>query len=98
MAEGRGKAEWGRMSVLLALLANINRDPKRSRTLTPKDFNPYYAKKERRIENFGSLKELFVPSENANEKVVAMDHNSAGDAVANDGVGITTSGTEAGSQ
>ena len=42
MAEGRGREEWGRMSSLLALIANVNRDPEEKRTLfEPSDFNPY---------------------------------------------------------
>jgi len=44
MAEGRGRDEWGRMSSLLALLANVNRDPRRTRAFTPADFNPYEAR------------------------------------------------------
>ena len=41
MGEGRERAEWSRLSVLLCLLANINRDPKKSRALKPADFDPY---------------------------------------------------------
>jgi hypothetical protein len=41
MAEGRGRDEWGRMSSLLALVANVNRDPRRTRAFKPADFNPY---------------------------------------------------------
>ncbi|HUS82485.1 MAG TPA: hypothetical protein VM013_04415 [Dehalococcoidia bacterium] len=41
MGEGRERAEWSRLSVLLCLLANINRDPKKSRALKPSDFDPY---------------------------------------------------------
>ena len=41
MAEARGKAEWGRTSALLALTANMNRDPKKGQPFTPSDFNPY---------------------------------------------------------
>ncbi|MCX7804796.1 MAG: hypothetical protein N3A38_06350 [Planctomycetota bacterium] len=41
MAEGRVRADWGRMSVLLALLANVHRDPKRTRAFRPEDFDPF---------------------------------------------------------
>jgi len=41
MAEARGRAEWDRTAAILALTANINRDPRRGRPLTPADFNPY---------------------------------------------------------
>jgi len=44
MAEGRGRDEWGRMSSLLALVANVNRDPRRTRAFKPADFNPYEAR------------------------------------------------------
>jgi len=45
MAEARGRDEWGRMSSLLALIANVNRDPRRSRAFKPADFNPYEARR-----------------------------------------------------
>jgi len=35
------EAQWVPMATLLALTANINRDPRRGRLLTPADFNPY---------------------------------------------------------
>ena len=65
MAEGRGRDEWGRMSSLLALVANVNRDPKHTRAFTPADFNPYEAKSESvgvplTRENFRLLKQVFV--------------------------------------
>ncbi len=41
MADGRSRAEWARMSALMALTANCHRDPKRSRALKPKDFDPF---------------------------------------------------------
>jgi len=65
MAEGRGRDEWGRMSSLLALIANVNRDPKKTRAFKPADFNPYEARKlgggvPLTKENFGLLKKVFV--------------------------------------
>ncbi|MCX5673931.1 MAG: hypothetical protein NTX87_02885 [Planctomycetota bacterium] len=64
MAEGRGRDEWGRMSSLLALIANVNRDPKRTRAFKPADFNPYEARRRAGIpltkENFRLLKQVFV--------------------------------------
>jgi len=32
------------MSSLLALIANVNRDPKKTRAFKPADFNPYEAR------------------------------------------------------
>lgn len=40
MAEGRGRAEWARMSSLMALIANCHRDPRKSRPASPADFDP----------------------------------------------------------
>lgn len=49
MADGKGRDEWGRMSSLLAMLANIHRDPKKKRRpYTPVEFNPYHAPKRKR--------------------------------------------------
>lgn len=44
MAEGRGKMEWGQTSCLMALIANIMRDPKKSKSVKPSEFNPYLQK------------------------------------------------------
>jgi len=41
MAEGLGRERWAHTSLLCALIANANRDPKRTRPLKPSDFDPY---------------------------------------------------------
>jgi hypothetical protein len=41
MAEGRLRAEWAQTSEVLALIANANRDPKKSRRVYASDFNPF---------------------------------------------------------
>lgn len=41
MADGRAKFEWGIASSLMALLANLNRDPKKGKPFKPSDFNPF---------------------------------------------------------
>lgn len=41
MAEARERSEWGRLSVLLALVANAHRDPAKHTALRPEQFNPY---------------------------------------------------------
>lgn len=43
MAEGKGQALWSHTSHVLALIANVNRDPKRTQPFTPADFNPHAA-------------------------------------------------------
>jgi hypothetical protein len=41
MAEGGDRAAWARLAVLLALLANCHRDPKKGRAVTADDMDPY---------------------------------------------------------
>jgi len=33
--------EWSQTAAVMALLANVNRDPKKTRAFRPDDFNPY---------------------------------------------------------
>ena len=41
MAEGRAKFLWGIASSQMALMANLNRDPKKGKPFRPSDFNPF---------------------------------------------------------
>ncbi len=41
MAEARSQQLWSHTSSVMALLANIHRDLKRSRSFKPSDFNPH---------------------------------------------------------
>lgn len=41
MAEGRSRVAWGHTSSVLCLIANVNRDPRKSRAFTPDQFNPH---------------------------------------------------------
>ena len=41
MAEGRDRQMWVHTSWLLALIANVNRDAKKTLAFKPADFNPY---------------------------------------------------------
>jgi len=44
MAQGHERSEWNRASGLMALVANMGRDPKRrSRPFSPDEFNPLAA-------------------------------------------------------
>lgn len=47
MAEGKSRQAWGVASCVLAMIANVNRDPKKTRALKPEDFNPYAARSRR---------------------------------------------------
>ena len=65
MAEGLGHERWAHTSLLCALVANANRDPKRSRPFKPADFDPYARqdKRERVIvddESLAMLKEALT--------------------------------------
>ncbi len=42
MQKGRAKHDWRIASTHLAMLANINRDPKKGRVFRPEDFDPTY--------------------------------------------------------
>ena len=44
MTEARGIFEWGQTASLMALIANVLRDPKKSKSVKPSDFNPYNIK------------------------------------------------------
>ena len=44
MAEARSRAAWAHTSSVLAMLANVNRDPKRTRAFRPEDFDPHSRK------------------------------------------------------
>ena len=45
MGEAAGRERWSRASALMALLANVNRDPKRGRSFSPDDFSPFAARR-----------------------------------------------------
>ena len=41
MTDARVQDNWSHTSALLALIANVNRDPRKTRAMKPADFNPY---------------------------------------------------------
>jgi len=43
MARARQQDNWNHTAAVLALLANVNRDPKRGRPFKPSDFHPVQA-------------------------------------------------------
>jgi len=67
MAEARLDDEWNHTSAVLALLANIHRDPKKRRPFRPDDFHTYRRSRDcgMRItrENIGLLKKAFLGKE-----------------------------------
>lgn len=79
MAEGRSQNLWQHTSSVLALLANLHRDPKKSSVFKPSDFNPY-TKPETTSEaqvpqvKISSLKDLFI-RDGAKVKVIPSDQS-----------------------
>jgi hypothetical protein len=62
MAEGLGRERWAHTSLLCAILANANRDPKRTRPFKPADFNPY-AQQDRRLRKAADKESLTILKE-----------------------------------
>lgn len=63
MLDGHSEASWAHTASIMALIANVNRDPKRRSTpFTANDFNPYAKRVEpQRIKvKFSALKSIFV--------------------------------------
>ena len=64
MVEGRGKFEWSRTASLMALAANLVRDPKKGKAASPSDFNPFAQRPPKPVlkgkEMLAALKAAFV--------------------------------------
>lgn len=76
MSESRCRQQWQHTSSLMALLVNINSDPKKGRTAKPSEFNPYEqakagAKPTMRM-SIAGLKGMFVkqPRNSGRKKLV----------------------------
>jgi len=68
MVEGRIEQEWNHTAMVCSLMANINRDPKKSKEFTLADFHPYMINKANQVihdskQGFAQLKRLFVKPE-----------------------------------
>lgn len=57
MALFRQRADWDRTASLLSALYNLNRDPSRSRPMSPADFNPYRMREAGRAATVATPKE-----------------------------------------
>ena len=44
MVEGKGRFDWAQTSSLMALAVNLMRDPKKGKSVSPADFNPFAEK------------------------------------------------------
>ena len=64
MVEGRGKFEWNQTASLMALAANLVRDPKKGKAASPADFNPFAQRPPKPVlkgkEMLAALKAAFV--------------------------------------
>ncbi|MFN7022713.1 MAG: hypothetical protein ACK4WH_15525 [Phycisphaerales bacterium] len=63
MLEGRQRHDWSIASSCLSVIANLHRDPKRSRRLKPSDFDPFAQRShaQRRITvPVSVLKDVFI--------------------------------------
>ena len=68
MVEGRGKFEWSQTASLMALAANLVRDPKKGKAASPADFNPFAQRPPKPVlkgkEMLAALKAAFVRDRN----------------------------------
>jgi hypothetical protein len=64
MADSRGRDNWNHTSSLLAMLFNINRDPKKQRAISPDVFNLYVTRKPKKDTRmaFDFMRELWTES------------------------------------
>ena len=60
MAEACGRDAWSRTSALMALLANCHRDPKKTRMLRPRDFDPFTEPAKPIKVDISVLKDVFI--------------------------------------
>ncbi len=60
MLDGRQRHDWSIAATVMSVLANIHRDPKRSRQMKPSDFDPF-AKQSRPVKvDVSVLKDVFI--------------------------------------
>jgi hypothetical protein len=62
MAEAKSRDNWNHTSAILALIINVNRDPKKQRAVKPKELNPHERKPRTILRGKGLrvLKDVFV--------------------------------------
>ena len=67
MFEARSRDDWEHTGAMLAMTANVNRDPRKGKAFTPDDFNPWkigQSSGSRGVrlttDNLHSLKKIFV--------------------------------------
>ena len=60
MATMRLKSAWGIASSMMALMANLQRDPKKSNAFQPADFNPFAPKQPKIVLRGREMKEALM--------------------------------------
>jgi hypothetical protein len=62
MAEAKSKDNWNHTSAILALIINVNRNPKKQRAIKPGELNPHEQKVKAVLRGKGLriLKDVFV--------------------------------------
>ncbi len=63
LAEGHGRVRWAHTSAIMALIANVNRDPKKTRLFKAEQFNPYARgdrRRQRKPDDLTILKEALT--------------------------------------
>jgi len=69
MAEARQLSDWNHTSSLMAMIAAVNRDPKKGRMPRPSDFHPFLKRPKpptiRKGQGFGILQQVFVDRKEA---------------------------------
>jgi len=69
MAEGRQREQWSRLSALMALIANTQRDPKKTRALKPADFDPFAREVPVVKADVSVLKQVFIDKRMPKERL-----------------------------
>ena len=60
MADGRARFEWGIASSQMALMANLQRDPKKGQPFRASDFNPFAPKEKRIVLRGADMKDALI--------------------------------------
>jgi hypothetical protein len=60
MLDGRQRHDWSIVASVMAVIANTNRDPKRSRRLKPSDFDPFSQRSRPVKVGVSVLKDVFI--------------------------------------
>ena len=60
MLDGRQRHDWSIAASVMSVMANLHRDPKRSRRLNPSDFDPFMTRQRPVKVDVSVLKDVFI--------------------------------------